>query len=773
MKTYSATFTSKTRGNYSGAGFAVLLYYDSSSILRFAQRDITYTTVKYIGCIDSVYFSESGFDPQDSSNINASCTIVLNDDVLTRAGVDTHSISSLINGRAFINRQCKVYRYCEGMNPIGNSPEFSGNTVAMRYDAGRRQWVIQCEHLHQHRTIPQETITKTEYPRAPKSSIGSPKPLLYGSFSMSGTGSRADAAHGLFNLAPTVCIDGTKGIYCVAGHDLYACTSTTVSTYIDGLATYGVGLYTWDGSTENYPTISLTGENNVQLQTTATNGVFRVGNVWVLPTMKGTYNTLSGDSDNAVDGDYNTQLEVAASTIYAVKFPYGSLGDGGDFNSDGTTSQLNVYSVFKTISGSSVSGGIYNPLPGTPVSYTPSSVFGTGYVTYPISAATSGTRTDADGNSYASTDQWTWGEIALYEYFLSVPSGTTLNISTLGIVANDLVVSGTIRENVDVIVSRTRGRWLGIISRPATRTWRRVTYDYQPDPYAQENGLSNVFVEATGRKFGSWIGTRNSLSSGQPITKSNYIFESILRDELGLTNSDIDQDSIDDDYASAYTMAFSLNKKEPSQNVISDLALQSGCYMYRTSTGTWKITRIPTTPSSSDVSLDYSEIAINEVGTTPQEWINNEVNVLYNYDYATGACTWNTSDEDTTSKGSTASGTNSTAKIDIIADFIRKSSDSGATNYAEALRDFRLAMWKDVHSDIEFDVFRPEYMALEEGDIVDFVNVPTAIGAIGTGSAGDVWSSFASPKTKYWLIYSRQPYQDRLRCRAIQLHDLS
>ena len=73
---------------------------------------------------------------------------------------------------------------------------------------------------------------------------------------------------------------------------------------------------------------------------------------------------------------------------------------------------------------------------------------------------------------------------------------------------------------------------------------------------------------------------------------------------------------------------------------------------------------------------------------------------------------------------------------------------------------------------IEFDIMNPAYFYAEEGDVVSFDNVTQNLGGIGAGSAGDYWSSFTSPATAYWLIYSIVPQLDRVSCKAIQLHTL-
>jgi len=678
----------------------------------------------------------------------------------------------MLTGKGLINRKVSVHRYInDGSNPIGNDSEFNGVVTDIWYDLENFQWVLTGEHLFQHLTVPGIVVTKEGYPEAPQDAHGSVVPLLYGAFIMSDTGSRADGAHGLNHVCPAVCIDSTLGKYAIASHAISSISTSDVAMYLDNLGAYGHGVHAWDGASRSYPSSTTTGMSYVSIPVPATNGIFRVENVWLLPKLRGVYNQFLTSSANAVDGDYNTDITIGASTRYAVKFGYSVLGEGGEFTVTAVSNDLQVYAMFIAHSGSNVSGGFYNPL--IPTNYSPSSTSSLGYQTFSIGLPSAGKRSDSSGATIASNTQWIWEEIGRYEYYLSVPAASSLDISVLGLVAHDLIVSGKMTETIFYRQYLKRRRFLGI-SYPGTERARRVITRYETDPDVKETGLANIFCQAYGRKFGSWIGSRNGLSTSNVIVKSNYIIESILRDEMGVADADIDETAFDNDYSDAYTFAFSLTKQQSTQDVIEQLAYQSGCYCYRKSDGIWTLLRIPTTPSSSDVDFDYSlgDVKFTALYKSPHELITNEVKVLYNLDYATGHFTWDTSIDDTTSKGDTYLGTKATSTKEIAASFIRKDSDSGATNYAQALRDFVLSQWKDQHNIIEFECLNHSYFNAEDGDICTFNNVTTNFAGIGSGSSGDYWSSFADSRTKYWLIFSRIPDVDKVIYKAIQLHNL-
>lgn len=768
MKTYAASYTSSVKNGSTGMEWVVLMSYDDeASTLRFAFKDTQILTVQYYGVLLGVSFGDSGFDPYTGANVNGSCTITLADDT-------NNTVSTLLSGKGFINRRVRVYRNCSGQStPVSNDPEFDGSVIDYSYDCESRTWVFQCELLSQHRTIPQTVVTKAAYPKAPEYSIGATLPLLYGRFVMSDTSTRGDAVHGLFHVAPTICTDATEGVYVVAGHVVSAIDDEMVSMYLSGLETYGTGVHLWNGTSIVYPTVTLTGNASITLP--VTNGrVYRANTVWLFPKLKGSYNQFASSSADAVDGDYNTDITIGASTRYAVRFPAGGLGDNAEFPATVSASDLQVLAWFKAHSGSAINGGIYNPI--IAVNYTPSGLSGTGLMTWNIASPTSGTRSLNDGTTISSAAQWSFDEVALYEYYLSVPAASSVDVSTLCIAANLCVISGRIEKVVEVGHYRKRGtRVFGVnVTGDRAYTVEHVSYRYKADPIARERGLSNLFVTVDGRKFGSWIGSRNGLSTSSVIAKSNYIIESILRDEMGVDDAFIDETSFDNDYSSAYTFAFSLTQRESSQHVIQDLAKQSACYAFRKARGLWTIKRLPVSPSSADITLDYSlgDCQIKSIVKSPQTWVQNEVRVLYNYDYARGEYTRDVTDEDATSKGSTAPAVKATAIAEIGADFIRHDSDNGVTNYASSLRDYELSQWSYQHNLVEFDIMNPLYFYAEEGDVVTFDNVTQNLGAIGGGSAGDYWSSFTSPATAYWLIYSIVPYLDRVSCKAIQLHNL-
>lgn len=777
MRTYSADYLKacrKSRAN--GMAWAVRIAYDGGTYLNFASFDVR-SGFAYIGAVAEVSFSDIGFNPVSGKNINGSCTI--------RLANGEGAITSLVSGKNFLNRTCSVYRFVKeslgvfnpssSATPISNGAEFVGTVTNFYYDIEGRSWIFELEHITEHRRLPQTIITKEDYPKAPNQVINAPIPILYGSFSMSSSGSRADEAHGLHNVAPLVCTDETLGVYTIANHACYAMSASGVAYFIDGLGEYGYQLRAYDGTGFHDPTVSTTGPATVTLPLPSNHRYWAARRVYLFPKIKGDYNQFSGDSANAVDGDYNTDITVGASTRYAIGFS--GLGSAGLFRSTSVTTEVNVFVFVQAHSGSATPGGIYNPQLAT--AFSPSSSSGTGLITYPVGQATN--RTDIDATPILGTAQWTFDEIGRNQFYVSVQPGSSQDISAMGVYLADFIISG------DELFSSE-------IAQKSKRTYRQnrqhnITgqeiggfiqetplYGYYRNDELIERGPraeSRLFIEATGRKFGSWIGSRNGLSTSNYIATSNYIIESILRDELGVDGSWIDTTAFDNDYSDAYTMALSLNELRGSEEIIADLAYQSASYCFKRPSGKWTILRLPATPSSADANISFDDIKLKKLGATEQTGLINEITINYHYNYANDTYRDQYNAEDTTSKGSTSDGYNATRGNEITARFIRKSSDSGATDFAESLGDYILANWKDIHYIAEFDILNPKHFAVEAGDIITLDNVAENFAGIGTGSAGDYFSAFDSPRTIYWLIYKTQPMLDACSVSAIQLHDLS
>lgn len=750
-----------------------------------------FTEVGY-GLVKSVEPIESGVDPVNCSFQVPSVVVRLTDCELggtLASGLTDKTLSGYLLGKNFRNRKVQIWRITDSMTSVSShDEEFLGIIADYYYDNLNKEWVFECvgNSVKYEKQLPEETVNTTDYPNAPRTSLGMPIPFVYGSFVLQSQ----DAVHNLWHLAPTVCIDKIAGSFAISSHTLDSLSTGQQYVFLPGLGVYGGALIAQDGAT--LPTIT---NSTTSLVTLPVAEYFMLTGLYLTPAMKGSINTV-GTIDNIVDDDVSTT--VALTTDYYARFP--SLQGDGEFLKDATSAQMYfqiaVVANVTAYSGANTSKLVmYNPDTGTAYGPVSMAFNTTGFKTSTdigglngIGIATNRTDNTASGTAWAggATTPWTWEEIARYEYGIDVGASATCTISVLAILVSNLIVSGQSLDLYAPNMPRVRGvrsasQRVGR-RRQARDPYRVNANEYYPFPtkgYSNQSGaygfsgFSALFTQCGGIEFGSWIdevGRTNSYSAGQRIVLSNGVIESILRDKLTVPAAEIDVTSFDTAETGAYEFTFSQNEFVSSMELIQELSFFSRCITTCKSDGTWEIFRFADTPAASDATLIPQDVQILEVSTVDSGAMINDLTIAYHYDYGKQQYTQDTKDENTTSKGSTSDGINRNAITTLECPFIRKV--SSGTNYAPYILDFLLAQWKDPHRQIVFEVLNLAYMGLEELDVVEFANFTDNIAGIGTGAATDYWSSFTAPATKYWLITKRISEVDKVTLTAMQLHDL-
>lgn len=747
------------------------------------------------GLVTSVSPIESGVSAVNSSFEVPSVEVRLADQSnlygnLT-SSLTNKTLSGFLYGKNFRNREVKIWRITESMtSTTGHDEEFVGTVGDYFYDNTTKEWVFQLvgNAVKYDKQLPAETVNLTDYPNAPRSSLGMPIPFVYGSFTLD----TYDAPHNLFHLAPTVCTNKITGDFTIASHALYSLSTGETYIFLPGLGVYGGALSAQDGAT--FPSVTLTGPSYLTLPAAE---YFKLVFVYLIPSMKGSINTV-GTITNIVDNDVNTTAAITGD--YYARFP--TLQGDGEFLKDATSAQLyNQICGFANVTayaGAATSVlSLYNPDSGTQYTIAATAFNTTGFKTSNDVGTTNGfgiatNRTDntASGTAWSggATTQWSWEEIARYEYGIDVGAAVTCTISVAGIRIEGLIISGASLDMYAPNMPRVRGgaqpnRRHGRRDNTSGDPYRVNASEYYPlvggNKYSNQSGynftgFSAVFTECEGRKFGSWIdevGRSNSYNANNKIVKSNGIIESILRDELSIPAAEVDVAAFDAAETNSYEFTFSQNEFISSSELIQELSFFSRCITTCKSNGVWTIYQFEDTPAASDAVLNYRDINILSVSTVDAGAMANDVTIAYNYDYGKQQYTHDTNSEDSTSKGSTADGINRTALAKFECPYIR--AFSSGTNYSTNIRDFLLKQWKTPHREITFEVITKSFFGLEELDVIEFDEFTVNIAGIGTGSAGDYWSSFASPALKYWLVTRRVSEADRVTITAMQLHDLS
>ena len=264
--------------------------------------------------------------------------------------------------------------------------------------------------------------------------------------------------------------------------------------------------------------------------------------------------------------------------------------------------------------------------------------------------------------------------------------------------------------------------------------------------------IDYVYCSGKGRKYGSWIDadSRNQgYNENDLIENPVFIIEDVLRNELSLSSSDIDYATFDtsgnttngvigDLYNDAVTdikFAFSQNKFIGSRDFINRLCKQILSWVFISGNGKYKIKtlKLPANYSSSDKTIDFNDIELNQIALTSLGQVRNDIVINFAKDYGQNQFLESVNPTaDATSSGTTVNGFNQTLKLEMDTDIIDSTT---ATKLAEAYRD----ILKNRKPSIEFKCQRPKYNDLEIGDIVTFDNWTSDIKIYGTAMGTDYY----------------------------------
>lgn len=156
--------------------------------------------------------------------------------------------------------------------------------------------------------------------------------------------------------------------------------------------------------------------------------------------------------------------------------------------------------------------------------------------------------------------------------------------------------------------------------------------------------VSSVYGTGKGRKYGSWIsdsGRSVGYSTSDFIQQPAYVIESILRDEMGLTDAKIDMTSFDvvgntsTGKRMGWKFATSITTLKSSQEILAQLCYESFCILFEGSDGKYKLVALDT-DSTPYLLIQNQMFAMQpQVGRTSVNSIKNQFNIGYHYNFAT------------------------------------------------------------------------------------------------------------------------------------------
>lgn len=228
-----------------------------------------------------------------------------------------------------------------------------------------------------------------------------------------------------------------------------------------------------------------------------------------------------------------------------------------------------------------------------------------------------------------------------------------------------------------------------------------------------------VFVEGEGRKFGSWVdagGRSNSYNAGDLIKNPAFIIESILRDEIGLTDSQIAVASFDGAGGNLTTWDMVLSIMEPinTESLIEEISRQSKLNFFFSSDDLAKLAIIDNSPTIEDDQL-LSQDCVHRSFEIQQGDARDLVNKLrLNYS------PWPVDRQLKTLL--LAENTTSQADYDIIREIIFNAPGIASATVAGYLKDHLVGssgFWKDLRSELSADMAFWEHINWEVGDLIE------------------------------------------------------
>lgn len=795
MKTYHSSYDSGVVGSRAqNMGWLVEFTYNASSTLYFATYDCNLTGAgAAVGNVLSVDGISSSIDLESAEWSHTRVVITLADaNILGYAttSLTNKTLSGLIAQKQFKGRAVSVWRINSSLTTVtGHDKEFKGyvSEVQMSIDGSSYSFICDSWPEKSRKVLPATIVNETDYPLAPKESLGQPLPIVYGTFENEADGSdERDMRINNFHYVPSVCIDASVAKFAFASHEVNSLANTDISIYENNIKNYLCGVYAYTGSTVR-PTVSTSAPANVLLTSPTSLKYWAADSVYLIPPVKGGH-----DSGNTTSRQYLYSQSLhdgyAVLTSGAAGLPdyctqkFLSLGGQLEFTNAPATTALTLWIYVVSTTGTpNYKLAVYN---GITVGSDSTGFLSTttGWKSFDFGNCI--VRSEIDGTAITATDKWTIEELIRYEFDVQVDTASdVVNIAAMCIELKVPIIS-----IADVIVYRKGGD--GRHRRRGRRDSQNGYDPLAPNPYIKTviqnseeitDSISHsaVFAEIKGREFGSWIddvARSNSKNAGDLINDSSFQIESLLRDELGFADADITVSEFDAVAAGGRSNThFSVSQFVDSYRLIRELSQATFTVTFPSSGGKWRHVEIPSDPEGDatySMAIDWQDIKPLSYYETPLDNLCNKITLRYHLDYGSGQYRKEYIVSNSTSQGTGVTGYNHTFEKVISVPFFRFDSSSGATNYAQEFATSYVSNWKDPHPVFEFEMLNHSKFELEEGDVVIFDNFERNIGGLGSAGAGDYWATVYSPASIYWMVVKREPFLDVVSYTVVNLLQL-
>jgi len=538
--------------------------------LRYATKDITITA--WEGGVDSKVFVgnvlaqgklgviSQSVDLEEGGNIakvSGLILTILNPEYTGSNRFDQYMSTYVHN---LENREVEIRLvFWTGSNPAWSDTLllYKGVVDDVDYDYLEYKIKVKDAGSKRHKNIPDLVLTEEDYPSLPDYNKDKIVPLLFGALG----GAWYD--YNIMNFSPMIKTDKNKLKYIVCRNKAYSIEPTYLYVYFSEINRWGRIFQTTDlTATSGRPSML---EFNVDEETKTS--------FYSQPEGQGKQTSPSSlDFKNAIDDSSSSYFTLGASEKLYVRIP---------IPSEFARIQNEANNLELLITTGAITGT------GTVKYYNPEWADGVGgfstgqgftvadandYITYSF-----GNDKSAHGRAGDQSDQndsWTFDEMTVYEFGIECNAASSIQIKNIVLKMKNMFLKILIIHK-EGRAPRRRGT--------GKRDWPKEQIDFTEI-------CDNLFIRAFGAEFGAWIdqdSRDNGFNSGDLVQYAAYPIESILRDELDLTSSEINYEGFDivgnatNGHRKAWDFASLISAQKNSMEIIKDFCRQCAIIFYQ------------------------------------------------------------------------------------------------------------------------------------------------------------------------------------------------
>ena len=748
MLNFTSALTTAYKKDYGESYWLLRLYYDDeSSFTGFSNKPREVSSNVYYEALNLGRHSQRG-EPDKFIVSNGTINVILPN---TPKSCEGSRLSDLFLNRKYTNRKWEIYQ-CRDDVAFSTDNLLASGIIGADFNYDDLQFSIYLNDwwILRNDELPSRKITKDIYANAPEKNLGKSIPMWYGDFDViSDVPASSDfERHYVKGKVPALIVFKVD----LSGKiQVLADTDQDSEVILNQLNAKNVFLFDQVYQACDDANVTLTANptiaaNNI-IKFTGTEFyayvVFARDLTTGLATITNPANMF--DEDRATSG--NMSCIAGGTQDMDVEV--------GDVKNTGQATNVEVLAFFGTFTGNPDSGG------------------GGGVACFYVFKTGANVFFDWDGASYQSLDMGQYFDdvnmegmtlaglnMSLFIDDSSNNGGGDVDIKEVGI---QIKVTSNKSYIYDTIPSEVL--YHGTV-RPHGQIKAHHRAIIKPGQELKRVEAEVVFISGKGREYGSWIDAdsrNNGYNQGNLIENPVYIIEDILRNELGLTSSEIDYTAFDvagnttngtigdvfNDAVSDIKFAFSQYQITNTKTLIRKICELSGLYFYW-SAGKAKVKARKQIYSAVDDTIDFRNVAYPspqapntmkpKVFLTNYDDIINYLTINFDYDYGSNQTIQSIDENDNAGLKDDTSLTNYSADgtkyLKGVTTFDLTLDQTTAEKYGVA----QISWFKDRKRGIEIEITKGIYNHLEIGDAVNIDNFPTDFKVFGDEIASsDVW----------------------------------